>query len=348
MDTWTEALDLLVRGGAICTLLLGAALLLRRPDGRATARPAVALCLGLCAYLLVSTPTLPEFPGPAMAALIGLASIVPVLVYWAGNALFLDGAPLARWQLALGAATVCTALAVPIVPALGALRAALVLGLFGHLLYNIAAGSAGDLIEPRRRFRRWFLTIGLILGVLITGFEVLELDAELPPPLLVLHGAAFLALAAVFVVWAAHIPADIWGVTTPQTAPPDRPTPADAALVIRVEAAMQAGLWQQEGLTVPELAARLNTREHRLRRAINQVLGHRNFASFVNGYRIDAARAALADPARADETVLAIAYEVGFASLGPFNRAFRAATGQTPTQYRAACQSSGTGAAPSR
>jgi len=33
-------------------------------------------------------------------------------------------------------------------------------------------------------------------------------------------------------------------------------------------------------------------------------------------------------------TVLEIAYDVGFASVGPFNRAFRAEFGQSPTEYR--------------
>jgi AraC-like DNA-binding protein len=38
-------------------------------------------------------------------------------------------------------------------------------------------------------------------------------------------------------------------------------------------------------------------------------------------------------------TVLEIAYDVGFASIGPFNRAFRAATGHSPTEYRRMGQS---------
>ena len=35
-----------------------------------------------------------------------------------------------------------------------------------------------------------------------------------------------------------------------------------------------------------------------------------------------------------DFSVSTIAYELGFASLGPFNRAFRAATSVTPTAWR--------------
>jgi AraC-like DNA-binding protein len=67
---------------------------------------------------------------------------------------------------------------------------------------------------------------------------------------------------------------------------------------------------------------------------INDHSGHRNFAAFVNARRIDAAKRRLADPAHARTTVAAIAFELGFGSLGPFNRAFKEATGKTPTEWR--------------
>ena len=120
---------------------------------------------------------------------------------------------------------------------------------------------------------------------------------------------------------------------------PKQPRPVsdrrEPDLIRRLEAAMDAGAWAREGLTIAALASELSVPEHRLRKAINRDLGHRNFPSFINTYRIDAARAALADPARRGDTVLQIAYETGFASLGPFNRAFRDRTGMTPTDYKA-------------
>ena len=50
--------------------------------------------------------------------------------------------------------------------------------------------------------------------------------------------------------------------------------------------------------------------------------------------RIVAARHALADPNHARTPVSAIAYQMGFGSVGPFNRAFKSATGLTPTEWR--------------
>jgi len=82
------------------------------------------------------------------------------------------------------------------------------------------------------------------------------------------------------------------------------------------------------------LAVKLGMPEHRLRVLINNGLGHRNFNAFVNRYRIEEAKAALADPAQIDVPVLTIALDAGFQSLAPFNRAFKADTGLTPTEFR--------------
>ena len=60
----------------------------------------------------------------------------------------------------------------------------------------------------------------------------------------------------------------------------------------------------------------------------------RNLSTFGNAYRLTDAVAALADPSQAGVPVVTIALDAGFQSLGPFNRAFKAHTGMTPTDYR--------------
>ena len=87
-------------------------------------------------------------------------------------------------------------------------------------------------------------------------------------------------------------------------------------------------------MTIAKLAAQLGEPEYRLRRLINGQLGHRNFAAFLNGYRLDEVRAALSDPDQRQVPILTIALDAGFGSLGPFNRAFREVAGMTPTEYR--------------
>ena len=98
-------------------------------------------------------------------------------------------------------------------------------------------------------------------------------------------------------------------------------------------------IYRQEGFGLNGLVAALDVPEYRLRRLINQRLGHRNFSSFVNGYRLAEATAALADPGQAEVPILTIALDSGFQSIGPFNRAFKAHTGMTPTAYRKQAES---------
>ena len=93
-------------------------------------------------------------------------------------------------------------------------------------------------------------------------------------------------------------------------------------------------IYRHDNLTIGVLATKLKIPEYRLRRLINQRLGYRNFNAFLNNHRIEEAKAALADPAQAEVPVITIAMDAGFQSLGPFNRAFKAMTGVTPSEYR--------------
>ena len=93
-------------------------------------------------------------------------------------------------------------------------------------------------------------------------------------------------------------------------------------------------IYRHDNLTIGTLAMKLKIPEYKLRRLINQRLGYRNFNVFLNNHRIEEAKAALADPAQAAVPVITIAMDAGFQSLGPFNRAFKATTGVTPTEYR--------------
>jgi AraC-like DNA-binding protein len=121
-------------------------------------------------------------------------------------------------------------------------------------------------------------------------------------------------------------------VTAPAAA---RLAPADQSLLAALEQAMTVDrVYRQDGLTIGRLARQHGVPEYRLRRLINQGLGYRNFNSFLNRYRIAEAKAALADPSQAAVPIVTIALDTGFGSLGPFNRAFKAETGLTPSDYR--------------
>jgi AraC-like DNA-binding protein len=124
-------------------------------------------------------------------------------------------------------------------------------------------------------------------------------------------------------------------VPSAKAAPDSTTDPEDERVAQALQRLMEdAQVYREEGLSVATLAARLRVPEYRLRRVINQRLGHRNFNAYVNGLRLEQACKALADPALRHLPVLSIALDAGFQSIGPFNRAFKAATGVTPTDYR--------------
>lgn len=215
-------------------------------------------------------------------------------------------------------------------------------GLAIHAAVVIARGWRGDLVESRRRVRAVLMLLTSLYVVMEVAISVAH---KLDPgrPWLVLSvgeplgggiiAVLILAIAALFLQARTSLfgrPARAEGVAPAAT------EVAEQRLIEGLQAAMADGAWRREGLTIGDLAQELQIPEHRLRRLINQQLGHRNFADFVNIHRIEAAKARLSDPAEARTTIAAIAYDLGYGSLGPFNRAFRAATGRTPTEWRRA------------
>ena len=207
-------------------------------------------------------------------------------------------------------------------------------GLAIHALFVIASSWRGDLVETRRRLRGPVLAIVTFYVLALSGFEISE-GFGLRQPWFDIAGAAALAfmcgLGAVAFVQA--LP-DLFGAST-AAATNDGLDAGDRLVLSRLETLMAEGqAWKREGLTIGALAGDVGAPEHKLRRLINDHLGFRNFAAFVNARRIDAAKTQLSDPARARESVSAIAFDLGFGSLGPFNRAFKEVTGQTPTEWR--------------
>ncbi|ADG10061.1 transcriptional regulator, AraC family [Caulobacter segnis ATCC 21756] len=87
---------------------------------------------------------------------------------------------------------------------------------------------------------------------------------------------------------------------------------------------------------VADLARRLGEPDYKISRCVTASLGFANFNQMLNTYRIARAREMLADPALRNRSILLIALDCGFGSIGPFNRAFKAAAGVTPRAFRTA------------
>lgn len=89
-------------------------------------------------------------------------------------------------------------------------------------------------------------------------------------------------------------------------------------------------LHHDPNLSLWMLAKHIGASPNYVSQTLNDNIGE-SFFDFVNGYRIADAQSQLRD---GEETVLTIAYEVGFNSRSSFYTAFNKVTGQTPTAYR--------------
>jgi AraC-like DNA-binding protein len=229
------------------------------------------------------------------------------------------------------------------------------IGLALHILLMVVRSWEDDLVEVRRRLRGPFVVVVTVYILAICAFDLWEAFVG-PVPMYEFFNSIVLALvtllgAFVFIeardeLFAVESGATLRPVlrgetarngngaalTTGPIAVLDRATRADLE---RLQALMTTQqVWREEGLTISSLAVKAGIPEAQLRRLINDQLGYRNFPSFVNAHRISAAKARLADPNEARITVSTIAYDIGFASLGPFNRAFREETGLSPSEWR--------------
>jgi AraC-like DNA-binding protein len=329
------------RGGAIALFLLLAIMNLRDAARLPLARYAAVFAACGIAYMIESAPALNYGPSPAWLIPIRLLSVCGAAVFqvWAA-ANFDDGFRPAWWRwlpmaglAGLGLWAILEDRYLP-----WRLVNLASLGLVAVGMWQTLAGRAGDLIETRRRFRL-ILAVAVGLGIgsltLVTFFATRWIMTE---GTLVSAGLiVVLALAAALIGLGAR-----WPVDPPPAAPvrlrPATAAPADAeerTLLATLERLMETDrIYREEGFGIAALAERMRIPEYRLRRLINQRLGHRNFTGFVNGYRLAETIAALSDPSQVQVPILTIALDAGFQSLGPFNRAFKTETGVTPTEFR--------------
>lgn len=211
----------------------------------------------------------------------------------------------------------------------------LVVGLVVSALRGVWQGLATDLVAQRRRLRLGFVAaVGgyLALAALVQIYN--QLAGVRTPGLLVNANLLLMTLASLAASASLlRLRRRSW------LEPLIQPRPAEGVVRPELLAALRRAMteqriYRQEKLSIGQLAAHLQCSEAALRQAINQGLGYRNFNDFLHAYRIDEVRQQLADAERAQIPVLTLALDVGYGSIGPFNRAFKERTGLTPTRYR--------------
>jgi AraC-like DNA-binding protein len=367
----TEALPLVdaaLRGALVATVLLLGAVLARRRLEHPAARIGVAFMAGLAVQAFATIPAVERgWPIGWQAPLVAVSVGNSVLFWLFARALFDDDfkigpAAVGLWaSVAAVGAGFCFSVAAFGPWAFVSVVFKVVLrwapAVFAVLVIAAAVSHwRVDLIERRRRLRAFIVVAGSAYALTMVALRLASRTGVLSTDAARFDVAALLLIAFAVAVAvlrvadggllpsrAAGLPVEAAGevalaaVATSDVVAPALPDAVDERLATALAHLITRDrTYRVEGLTLGVLALKLSVPEYRLRRYINQRLGHRNFNAYINGLRLAEARAALSDPARREIGVLAIALEAGFASIGPFNRAFKAATGVTPSEYRRA------------
>ncbi|ATQ44350.1 AraC family transcriptional regulator [Caulobacter mirabilis] len=328
-----QELDVIVRAAG-ATLLIWAAIRQRSAE-----RPYfIALAACLCGFLAGNTPDSSlQLSGPLGSLAVILAGYAAVFLWWYCLAVFEAGFRPRGLVLAVGGiwivvASVDRGLFGPALAQKGLSWGLIGLGLVmvGHLAWRLMKDRSGDLVDRRRQARLWVVAVlaAQLLADLCIDL-VLGLDWQ-PRAFSIVQNAALLA----FVAWLSSLDlARPASATTPPPPPPD----ADPVLVARLNQLMETDrVHLDPGLTFEAFVRAMGAPERTVRQLINQRLGYDHFRTFLNAYRVQEARRLLADPARADDKLIAIAFDSGFASLPSFNRVFRDIEGRPPSAYRQA------------
>ncbi len=345
MTSAFDTLDLLLRGGATALNLFVAIQFLRASTPRFLSVAGSLFATSVAAYGLVSNDAVNDALGISVPVLVVPAVLASAFFWWFALALFRDGS---GWQWAY-AAPPALLLAfygmrqsdgetLQIAGAL--LHQVVVISLLVHIVSLALRELRNDLIDSRRQFRVAVALSLPIVGFVIAGTELYGLRHPLPEWLglrLVQSLALALAiLALAFGLWTTAVRQELFvpALSAPQPRT-DELGPAELLELQRLRTAISSGVCFEPDLSLAKLARQLGVPEHRLRKLINKGLGYRNFAAFLNDHRITEAKHRLSDPQQAREQIASIAFGLGYASLTPFNRAFRELTGVTPTDYRA-------------
>jgi AraC-like DNA-binding protein len=340
-------IDLALRAATVAMLLVLAATLFRDFRHVLAGRLAIALALGSAAHA-VTYAIGPPTPMPLWRAPVIALSTGNIVVFWLFTRVLFDETVRLRWWHAavwLGVAAFslvnCTLLAAS--PGDGARLSViainlLVLGFIALAVVQTFSSWSADLVEDRRRVRVFIVVAAALYGGLNAVLHLAIRGGGAAEIANAANGALLAGVVAAICVAMLRVGgAEVFAAAPAafEAAPQADTGAADRKLVDALMRLMaDERIYRHDNVSIGTLATKLKIPEYRLRRLINQQLGYRNFNVFLNNHRIEEAKAALADPAQAQVPVITIAMDAGFASLGPFNRAFKATTGVTPTEYR--------------
>ena len=173
------------------------------------------------------------------------------------------------------------------------------------------------------------LQIGTLVGSAIAALALIVLE---PAPRAALT-VVMLILGAQLLTFCAYAP--VQRAIPLERAEPLAPTETVDLIPLEVMTAalVRSDRFRTEGYSLAAAAEDLGGVDAK-RISASLAAAGTGFYDFVNGLRLQRACALLADPARAQCSVLDLAFEAGFQSKATFHRVFKARTGETPSAFR--------------
>lgn len=313
---------------------------------------ALRFCLpaitAICFILITTGSPAISLMGPVVIPLRLFDSLITIFIWWLGLALFDDDFEIGKQEWFISG--LFAAVMIPTrLHFLGfglywhysieIIVSCFSFSLMVHLCYKALAGRQEDLIEQRRRIRIWFVVAVALTGIASNVVERLtQLIGNYEMATFWVTYILTLPITLCALLWLARVHPEVLAFDSKRKAKNElsdmdaRHKTAHEKLVSIMEI---DNVYVNHGLAIGELADLVGIPAHQLRKLINQTMGYRNFSSFLNKYRISAIKKALSDPEKARTPILTLAIEAGFSSLAPFNRAFKASEGVTPTDFRA-------------
>ncbi len=338
-------LEVLMRGAAVGSFV-GLALAIVRPPFSPARVTGALFCLAAAAHTLTQNPSIEQALGFA-EPLAWAFSVMGAGLFWAfATELFGDRRRLRLLRFAPAAFLLAIGIVALLLTGTASSRGFLLAhnlvgaGLMAHVLTVVWSGWQNDLVESRRRLRGPILAAAALYAVSVFAVQTSEIFWRPASELSPLAAAVLLLLGLASIGALLRADPDLFA---PVVEPPPALLPEavvavsdeDATMTRKLDRLMREGrVYREEALTITALALKLAIPEYKLRRLINRQLGHRNFSAFLNQWRLADAKQALADPGQREVPISTIGLDAGFQSLGPFNRAFKAETGLTPTEFR--------------
>jgi len=343
-----DFLEVALRGGAATTFLLLTLILLR--DGRNPTLARLGALFCVCSiYWSLNTPELRSLVTWWALPLVAVAYGAAAAFWLFSRALFDEGfrMKLFDWAILIGMMVLGGVWITS--GALGGMPDPFQLSHNAAQIVLAAAaawvawrGRGADLVEPRRRARIAFVILSSLFMIGITLSYIAP--GRTPPIIVDLNVIRLFVMGIGLALLVSGLRSEEMFSTSGDAIAPAASEasalvgcadPAEARLLSTLQRLMaEDRVYREAGLTIGALATAASAPEYVMRRLINGRLGYRNFNNYLNEWRLADAKAALSDPAQRGVPISTIALDAGFSSLGPFNRAFKAAEGVTPSEYR--------------